>query len=245
VAAPGPVDFDLYFSSEDIRDIIALDSPYTVSPVDLLSLQDVGGALEIRELDAWTFDQKITLDDLCAPPIGIVQNLVVTPVLRGGMIESLNFSFPVVVANSGSFQVSFKITDGTGQDVEIYGFNQFLNSGSNAVSVSLPYTRLQSLDGPFSVESVLVLGQGSSAQQSVVGSSDPYSRWQFVPTISGDLDADGDVDAGDQAILLNYRNQPALVPGDRRDLTGDSTIDLRDARYISKLTCQAGSCPMN
>ena len=91
----------------------------------------------------------------------------------------------------------------------------------------------------------MVLGAGSSAQASVVGSSDPFSRWQFVPTITGDLDADGDVDATDRAILLGFRNQSALVPGDRRDLTGDGVIDLRDARYIVRLACPAGACPAN
>ena len=136
VLTPGADSFALYFSSEAIRDGIAADGPYNVSQIDLLSLQDTGVALEVRELDAFAFD-AITLGDLCAAPVAVAQNLTVTPTLRGGMIESLEFSFPIIVANSGSYQVSFKVTDSLGQDIELVGFSRFLNVGSN---IMIPVT---------------------------------------------------------------------------------------------------------
>ena len=120
-----------------------------------------------------------------------------------------------------------------------------MSAGSNTVEVSVPHDKFQTVDGPFSVESVLILGLGNSAQASVVGSSDSLLQWQFLPNITGDLDSDGDVDATDRAILLSYRNVTALSPGDRRDLTEDGLIDLRDARFIVRLSCAAGSCPIN
>jgi hypothetical protein len=68
-----------------------------------------------------------------------------------------------------------------------------------------------------------------------VGETDAFSRWQFVATRAGDLNNDGDVDEADRAILIEHRNQPALVPGDRRDVTGDGMINGADIRYLLHL----------
>lgn len=240
MVAPGVFELSLFFSSDDIRNEIGVDGPYAVSPVDILA--DV--SLEAREADAYTFS-SIALDDLCISPIAITQNLDVNQTLRDGHIESLQLGFPVAVSRSGYYQLTFKVTGASGQDVELFGLNQYMSAGTNTVEVSLPYEKFQAIDGPYSLESALILGQGESAQVSVVGSTDSLSRWQFVPRIKGDLDADGDVDVADRNILLGYRNQPVLAPGDRRDLTGDGRIDLRDVRYITQIACQAGACPLN
>lgn len=242
--APGSMLFDLFFSSDEIRNKIMIDGAYVVSPVDLLSFQTNGVHLEVRDIDSFTFP-AISLANLCIPPISITQALNVSQTLRNGFIESLQFSFPVTVANAGIYQISLKVTGGNGQDIELFGFSQFMNVGNNTVAVSIPYDKFQTIDGPYSIESVLILGQGKSAQASLIGSSGSLSSWQFFPHITGDLDFDGDVDASDRRILLGFRNLPALTPGDRRDLTGDGRIDLRDARFIIRLACPAGSCPIN
>ncbi|MGD8910086.1 MAG: hypothetical protein PVI92_12150 [Chromatiales bacterium] len=244
LTTPGQLTFDLNFSSDVIREGIGVDGPYVVNALDILSFQSTGVNLEVRELDAFTFE-SLALSDLCIPPIAITRNLTVGQSLRDGYIDALSFAFPVTVAASDGYQISFKVTDANGRDVELFGFFQRLNAGLNTVEVSVPFDKFQSSDGPYTLESVLVLGHGASAQESVVGSSDALSQWQFYPRITGDLDADGDVDADDRAVILGFRGEQALTPGDRRDLTGDGIIDLRDARYIIGLVCPSGSCPLN
>lgn len=240
----GTETFDLFFPSEEIRSLIGENGPYNVDIVDVTSFGDTGVFTETRCLDTYSFS-GISLDDLCLPSLAISKNLTVGQTSREGYIESLKFSFPVVVANSGAYQVSFKITDGAGQDIQLFAFGQSMVAGSNTVEVNVHYEKLQTIDGPFSVESVLIIGGGASDQASLVGSSENLSRWQFLPKIAGDLDADGDVDTADRSLLLSFRGQPVLSPGDRRDLTGDGLIDLRDARFIVNLLCEAGSCPLN
>ncbi len=245
ITSSGEMSFDLFFSADDIRNDIGVDGPYTVNPVDILSFgASKGISLEVRKPDAYIFP-PLTLNELCMPDIAIVQDLTVTQTLRDGFIDSLLFSFPVNVNKGGSYQISFKVLGQGGQDIELFGFNQTFAAGSNTVEVKVPYDKFQAVDGPYSVESVLIIGQGASAQASLVGSSSAISRWQFFPRIYGDLDADGDVDVADRTILLGFKGNPVLNPGDRRDLNNDGRIDIRDARYIRTLACTSGSCIVN
>jgi hypothetical protein len=244
VSTTGLAVFNLSFTSAEIRSAIGVSGPYTVSPLDLLSFLDEGVFLEVRQLNATSFP-AIRLSEFCTDPIEIAQNLTVVPTLRDGYIGSLQFSFPVTVASNGTYQISLKVTGSAGQDVNQFGFNKFLSAGLNTVSVTTTSDRFQTIDGPYSVESVLILGQGASAQASVVGNSNALSRWQFFPWITGDLDADGDVDAVDRDLLLTFRSQKTLNPGDRRDLNRDGVIDIRDARAIVNRVCALGSCPLN
>jgi len=238
------LDMDILIPSSDILTIDAQGKDYRVEQVDLISLQSQGYNLEYRELDIATFPNG-SLNNLCLPPISITNSLTVTESLTQGKIGALNFSFPVTVAQAGHYTASFKITDGNGADVKLVTMSPYLQAGTNTISASLSYRDAQKSDGPFHIESVLIYGAGQSAQSSVVGASRPISRWQFAPYINGDLDGDGDVDGGDRTLLIQFRNQAALQPGDRRDLTGDGVIDLRDVRYIMSLMCVQGSCPTN
>lgn len=116
----------------------------------------------------------------------------------------------------------------------------------NNISVSVPAANLQTADGPFNIESVLIIGVGRSAQVSRVPvASSAFTRWRFFPTITGDLNGDGSVDAADRDLLLSYRNATALVPGDRRDINGDGKVDLLDARLLILRGCTAPNCPRN
>lgn len=233
---------DILIPSSDILDLDAQGKDYQVEQVDLISLQSQGDNLEYRGLDIATFPNA-SLSNLCLPPISITNNLTVTQNLVQGKIGTLNFSFPVTVAQAGYYTASFKITDGNGGDVKLVTVSPYLQAGTSTIATSLFYQDAQKSDGPFHIESVLIYGAGQSAQSSVVGASDPISRWQFAPYINGDLDGDGDVDGDDRALLVQFRNQAALQPGDRRDLTSDGVIDLRDVRYIMSLMCAQGSCP--
>lgn len=62
--------------------------------------------------------------------------------------------------------------------------------------------------------------------------------------IPGDLDADGDVDRDDMKIILAARNQPATGTDDPKDINGDGTITVRDARALTKL-CTRPRCAIN
>lgn len=62
-----------------------------------------------------------------------------------------------------------------------------------------------------------------------------------VQIIEGDLDGDGDVDRDDMSIILASRNQPASGPNDPKDINGDGTITVRDARSLRHL-CTRPRC---
>jgi len=73
----------------------------------------------------------------------------------------------------------------------------------------------------------------------VAKGSDPLNP-NSVPTITGDLDNDGDVDQNDLNILLTYRNQSASVCPEC-DLDGDGVITVLDARKLV-LLCTRPRC---
>lgn len=62
-----------------------------------------------------------------------------------------------------------------------------------------------------------------------------------IIVIPGDLDADGDVDRNDMQIILTARNQPASGANDPKDINGDGTITVRDARALRAL-CTRPRC---
>lgn len=53
--------------------------------------------------------------------------------------------------------------------------------------------------------------------------------------VHGDVDLDGDVSKSDLNLVLAARNTPAGGPNDLRDLNGDGTIDVLDARKLTTL----------
>jgi len=65
-----------------------------------------------------------------------------------------------------------------------------------------------------------------------------------VVVIPGDLDADGDVDRNDMRLVLASRNQPASGSDDPKDLDGDGTITVLDARKV-RLLCTRSRCAVN
>ncbi len=136
---------------------------------------------------------------------------------------------------AGNYEISVKVVGSAGEDIELGGFTEYLEVGNNIVSFFLPAEFFQAADGPYRVISALVYGAKGTAQLARVGESPPYQRWQFNPVKEGDLDNDGDVDNIDRNYILAARNNSALSPGDRRDITRDGSIYLRDARAILRL----------
>lgn len=241
--AQGPSTATALFSAQEIKAAIPSDGPYAVSLIDFL---DVGGddfTLAYRRRDVGSFN--VSRASFCTLPIELPGPLTVTPVLKGNFIGSLNFSFPVQVSVSGSYQISFKVISANGTDLGLLNASRSLAAGLNMVTVNLASDAYLSNDGPYQAISLLVLSGSNSATQSTLGSSAAFSRWQFAPPVTGDLNNDGSVDAADNAILSTYRSIPALSPGDRRDLNRDGVIDLRDARELQRLACKAPNCPLN
>ena len=245
LAAPGVLISTVSFSANEIRSQLRQGGVFTVDPVDVVSLAGEQPRLELRQRNAYVF-AAIALTQLCTDPVEIAAAATVNPVARAAFIGGLAFSLPIRVNNAGSYQVSFKVISAAGVEVGQFGLNRSFAAGSNAVGVSVLAEQLQLSDGPFAIESVLVTGSGGSAQASrvPVGNSS-FSRWQFYPTIVGDLNGDLSVNAADRDLLLQFRNRAALVLGDRRDINGDGKIDLKDGRDILGKFCAAPNCPRN
>ena len=107
-----------------------------------------------------------------------------------------------------------------------------LAAGANNVQITLQSEKFRNIDGLYRAISLVVVGLGSSARISALGSSATYTRWQFLPAKNGDINNDGLVDGADAAIITQFRSLSAAVPGDRRDINRDGMIDLRDARAL-------------
>ncbi len=82
--------------------------------------------------------------------------------------------------------------------------------------------------------------QGSSAEHDFSLAADGAIAFLVVP-LPGDVDGDGDVDLNDMNLVLAARNQPASGPGDPKDLDGDGTITVLDARKLT-LLCTRPRC---
>ena len=245
VANVEQLSLDLLFTSNQVTGLVGVDGPYTVN-VDILSYID-GVSLEMRQSAAYAFDD-VVLSDFCIPPITINKKLSVTSALRDGFIDALEFSFPVVVRDAGEYQIAFKVVDSASQNVELFVFTQSMDHGENFVTGNVSSKLLQISDRPFSVIDILVIGENEVAQELAIGESDYFSRWQFYPNITGDLDADGDVDGADRGMLFTGFFNPivkALEPGDRRDLNSSGFINIRDKVLLITYTCQKGVCPVN
>ncbi len=79
-----------------------------------------------------------------------------------------------------------------------------------------------------------------------IGETGPLLRWQFFPRVTGDLNDDGAVNGQDIRIIVEQRDQPALSPGDRRDIDMSGFVEVPgDVPALTQLFCQQGTCPQN
>ncbi len=245
LAAPGALAAVVSFGSRELRQQLTQGGNLVIDPLDVVSLAGDTPTLEVRRANAVTFP-NVALTQLCTEPIEVGSTGSVTPVLRTGHIGQLDFRLPIRVSTAGAYTVSFKVTDANGVEVGQFGLSTSLVLGDNTVAATVLADRLQKSDGPFSIDSVLVVRGSTTAQASrvpVPGSN--YVRWQFFPTITGDLNGDGSVDGADNQIMLGFRNQVPLQPGDRRDINRDGKIDTRDSREVVLRACVAPNCPRN
>jgi hypothetical protein len=223
---------------------LAVDGPYSIDFVDIYETRNSSLALAFKRANAG-MTGPVTLSQLCAAPIEILSGLTTSVTTANGYIDSLSLTFSVLVQTSASYSISFKVIGSGGQDLGIISGSRFLTAGTaSPVTFVVPASTFLPANGPYSVISALVIGAGSSAQASQVGSTPAYSMWQFKPRVNGDLNDDLAVDAADRALMNNFRNLPALNPGDRRDLNRDAKIDVLDLRLIQTMACSAGSCPL-
>lgn len=241
-ASGGRANAALSFNAREIKSKLGASGPYTLSLVEVLGLDGEELLLAYRRADAGNF--TLPAAGLCTQPIELPGPLSVSPVLKSGFIGALDITIPVQVTVSGFYQISYKVFGANGEDLGLINASRNLGAGPNQVSMRLNAEQLLNSDGPYRISSLLVVGGGRAERQSLVGESAAYTRWQFHPRISGDLNGDGSVDEQDNAIITQFRNLKAAVPGDRRDLNRDGVINLLDARALQKLACKAPNCPV-
>lgn len=239
----GPASVDVMIPVEKLRSDLGIGGAYTLAEVKVFEVVE-GATVLAFSASSVLQTAALNLDNACVAAVELLASLTATPVLSNRFISTVQLSFPVRVSLAGAYTLSFKVIAADGRDIDLVGGSQTLAAGLNTVSFSVPAAKLLRADGPYSVISLLVIGPAGSASIASLGATPPWQRWQFLPRISGDLDADGDVDINDRSLLLNFRNATPLVPGDRRDLNGDGRLDLIDARLLTGLTCAAGTCPL-
>ena len=231
--ATGAQQISVSFPADDLRKVLAVDGPHMVSQITVIRLA-TDFEVQYEGVDVLQTEDFL-LSEICRESIEIETSLTVVPRLRNGMIDQLSLTFPVYVAQAGSYSISLKVVGATGVDVAQLGETRSLGAGTNQVTFVVPGDKFLRLDGPYSVKSVLALGSSGSAQQSLVGITTSLLRWQFFPTKPGDLNGDGAVSILDTKVLLGFRGAPSLRPGDRRDLNRDGKIDARDVRELNNL----------
>lgn len=221
------------FDAKTIRQTLASDGPYSVALIESLRVGASELTLGFRKRDAGIFN--VTLEDLCTEPIVLQQQLTMTPVIEQGYIASFDVAFPIQVSSPGFYQISFKVVGQHGEDIALFNASRSLAAGVNTVVVNIRSEKFLAVDGPYRAISLVVVGGGNSARLTSIGTSDTYSRWQFLPSKNGDLNSDGSVDGADMALVTQYRGLRAAIPGDRRDINRDGIIDIRDARALQTL----------
>lgn len=247
----GPGNIAIEFSADDIREIIEVDGPYTIEELEIIKLTEDDAALVFANGEEIETDAFV-LEDLCrvALEIGnpadstIGESLVVERVIVDGFIESLTLTIPIFVPTYGTFTTSFKLLGEDGSEAAIFADSQLLNEGANDVVFSLPGGAIVG-DGPYTLTALLVTNSFASAQLAQLGDPIEGVQWQFLPNVTGDINNTDAVDVEDRTLLLEFRNQTALDPGDRRDLNRDGKIDLLDVRALVPLQCAQGACPEN
>lgn len=245
LGAPGPLSATVSFSAREIRSAFAEAGVLRIDPLDVVSFAGDTPQLEVRRANALSFP-NLALSQFCTEPIEVGIGATVASTLRQNFIGQLDFKLPIRVNTAGNYQVSFKVIDAQGQEVGQFGLTQALAAGGNTINATVLADRLQKSDGPFTVDSVLVVGGGTTAQASrvpVAGSN--FSRWQFFPTITGDLNGDGSVNIDDANLLRSMIAQVPQVPGDRRNLVVDAVISINDVRALTQRFCAAPNCPRN
>jgi hypothetical protein len=239
---PGSNAITLTFTADELRQL-EQSGPYRIDTLNIFEMTDDDLILVYKGNDVASTG-AIALGDLCAAPIELISGFSADKNLEGGFISSLTLKFKLLTHVTGNYQLSFKVVGENGADLGLYSDSLRITAGTPVeLSYDIPASDLLTVDGPYSLISLLVLGPGNSMQASHVGTTDAISRWQILPLIMGDLDADGDVDAADRTILNDYRNQSALIPGDRRDIDRDGKVDIGDIRAIQLLSCKSGTCP--
>ncbi len=222
------------FTSDEIRAKLGSVNSFLVSNVELVYLDDYSPG-PISQLNLGAVEELQNIEQICQPPIVIGNSLSVTTTERDNYIDTINVSVPVNVTRAGSYQVSFKAVTPQGETLIEVAQSLSFNLGDNQVPFSISASQLQQIDGAIEVIGAIVVGQGYTANRAIVGSLSSFSKYQMYPTKPGDLNGDNSVTPADRDELAKYRNQPALSPGDRRDLNRDGRIDIRDIGLISRL----------
>jgi len=80
----------------------------------------------------------------------------------------------------------------------------------------------------------------ATSSETTLTNNEAALNMRITTPIPGDVNTDGDVDREDLELVLDARNEPATGPDDRRDLDGDGTITVLDARKLTTRCTRPG-----
>jgi hypothetical protein len=99
----------------------------------------------------------------CRDPISVGSTFTLAQTTQDGQIKAFNFSFPVNVITTGSYDITFNIVDFNGKSVDQLHLTETLTAGDNTVAFSEPGEKFANTNGPYRISGLAVVGAGNSA----------------------------------------------------------------------------------
>lgn len=163
------------------------------------------------------------------------------------LFDNLQVNIGIGVALAGSYNWTASLVDVNGRVLSLGSSQGFLGLGNQSLTLNYPGQAIGSngVAGPYFVRDLLVFGNTGANLVSTIGATtQPYAASQFegyTGQLTGDFDADGDVDRQDLQLLMQQLNQPVNAGNAAMDLNQDSVINILDARLL-RLRCSRPQC---
>lgn len=166
----------LPFPSDTIKEKLGYTLPMTADWIEGYQITQAGEsnrAFEKSGIGTYT-------KSLCRDPITLSNSVATAETLQNTLISALTFSLPINVTLAGSYDITLSVVGPNGEAIESIALTRTLVAGDNQVSFTISGEKFASVNGPYRITGLLVVGGSASASLLEVGRTGPYSASQFV-----------------------------------------------------------------